>query len=103
MNDQRCDQCENACPVGALKCGRGRRRFGLEAETKHKHGMPDDPIGLLRQCGHILHHGGLDSETALSALSQEEQTELSRMLKILLQDWKGYMSEKPNHQHGHHT
>ena len=38
---QFCEQCENHCPINALKCGRGRRFFGLEpqegGEHEHRH------------------------------------------------------------------
>ena len=86
MEKQYCDQCENKCPIDALSCGKGRRNFGMEpAESgKESHGrkMPDGVIGLLMQCGHVLHHGGADDEDLLRALNLQEQAELERMLKV---------------------
>ena len=64
--------------------------------------MQSSLIELLQTCGHILHYGDLDSEDALSALSQEEQAELSRMLGILLQDCETHIFEMPEHWHKHH-
>lgn len=106
MSEQRCDQCENACPVDALRCGRGRRYFGLEEPGHgHGHGGPDlsGPLGLLRQCGHMLHHGGVDSGEALSALTVEEQKELERLLGLLLADWRARAPRNADgNHHGHH-
>lgn len=34
---QFCEQCENHCPVDSLKCGRGRRFFGLEPQGDGEH------------------------------------------------------------------
>jgi len=105
MSEQNCNQCENACPVDALRCGRGRRHFGLEgSEHGHGHGGPDlsGPLGLLRQCGHMLHHGGVDSGEALSSLTVEEQKELERLLGLLLADWKAKAPQDEGGHHRHH-
>ena len=62
--------------------------------------MPDGVIGLLMQGGHVLHHGGADDEDLLRALNLQEQAELERMLKVLLDDWKMRMSAgRPEHKH----
>ena len=54
---QFCNQCENHCPVDDLKCGKGRRAFGLEGEHgeehSHEHGHDHDHHG---------HHGDHDHE-----------------------------------------
>lgn len=112
MSEERCNQCENACPVDALKCGRGRRYFGMEDaghdhehSHEHGHGKPDlsGPLGMLRQCGHMLHHGGAGGEDPLSALSEEEQKELERLLGLLLADWQSKTPpDEGGHRHGHH-
>lgn len=102
MNQQHCDQCENQCPIDDLKCGKGRKHFGLEpAGEGEKHGreMPKGPVGLLMQCGHILHHGGAEGDDLLSALDAQEQAELERLLGKLLDSWK---SKMPAGHHGHH-
>lgn len=100
MKQLNCDLCENHCPVDALKCGKGRRHFGTEPEENgHGTGMPGGALGLLMECGHFLHHGGGD----LSALSEREQTELERLLTVLLADWKSRRSaEMPERRHGRH-
>lgn len=107
MNEQHCNQCENECPVDALRCGRGRRYFGLEAEDSrtgkhHDCKTEDGPIGLLRQCGHILHHNEICGEDALSALNAEEKKELSRMLGILVQDWTLRIPKRQKHTANNH-
>ena len=100
MNEQHCDQCKNQCSVDALRCNKGRVHFGLEpVEEKRVAG----PVGLLEKCGFVLHHGGIDPENALSALTAGEQAELERMLSVLLKDWKKNMPEDMGrHHHGHH-
>lgn len=92
MEKRVCDQCGNHCPEDALQCGRGRRYFGMQpppdSEGRHGHPLPEGPVGLLRQCGHLLHHGGVGGGDLLKALSAEEQAELERLLTVLLADWK---------------
>lgn len=103
---QRCDQCERHCPVDALQCGRGRSRFGLtNPNEQERREMPDGPIGLLQQCGHVLHHGGVGGDDPLRALSAQERAELERLLSLLLADWKtragaAMPSAHPGHHHG---
>ena len=104
MEKQYCDQCENQCPIDALKCGKGRRHFGLEPAEGEMPGreMPGGPLGLLMQCGHFLHHCGANGAD-LSALTPQEQAELERLLTTLLADWKKQSpSNMPEHHHGHH-
>lgn len=106
MEKQHCDQCENLCPIDALRCGRGRRHFGLEPEggDRREQGrqMPGGTLGLLMQCGHFLHHSGADGAD-LSALNATEQAELERLLTVLLTDWKNRKSaEVPEHHHSRH-
>lgn len=110
MEKQYCDQCENHCPEDNLQCGRGRRHFGLESseggEGRHGHRqeLPSGPIGLLRQCGHLLHHGGAAGDNLLAALNEQEQAELERLLEKLLSDWKSRMpAGGQEHRHGHHA
>ena len=98
MSQQYCNQCENHCPVDALKCGRGRRAFGQESEAQpneHRRGEGHgrghhEPLpgvlGQLQQCGHRLHHSGAP-ENALSTLTPAEQAQLSALLTKLLNSW----------------
>lgn len=100
MSEQFCDQCENHCPADALRCNRGRIRFGQEPVEKK---MASGPVGLLEKCGFVLHHGGIKPEEAMSALTAEEQAELERLLSTLLADWQKRMPEgMKKHHHGHH-
>ena len=103
MSEQRCDQCQNHCPIDELRCNRGRVHFGQEpVEPK----LPAGPIGLLQRCGSMLHHGSISPEDALSALTTEEQAELECLLSTLLEDWKkrepqGHAGHRHGHSHGH--
>lgn len=100
MSEQFCNQCENQCPVDALRCNRGRVHFGQEPVEKK---MTSGPVGLLEKCGFVLHHGGIKPEEAMSALTAEEQAELERLLPMLLEDWQKRMPEgMKKHHHGHH-
>lgn len=107
MEKQRCDQCENQCPIDALQCRKGRRHFGLESDDGGKgkpcREMPGGALGLLMQCGHFLHHGGAGEEDLLSALSHQKQEELEQLLTVLLKDWKKRIpAQRDEHRHGHH-
>lgn len=100
MSEQHCNQCENHCPVDALRCNRGRVYFGQETGKPQ---MPAGPLGLLQKCGFVLHHGEIRQDEALSALTREEQAELERLLSVLLADWEKRMPEGiPRHHHGHY-
>ena len=110
MSEQRCPQCENQCPVSDLGCGRGRRYFGVNdegndrPEGRHEHhgshrGEPvEGAIGLLRQCGHMLHHGGA---ATLDALTAQEQAALEALLQKLVADWRRNEPKERRHGHGH--
>lgn len=105
LEKQLCDQCDNQCPVDALKCGKGRRHFGLESKEDGKERMgremPKGPIGQLRQCGHLLHHGGVSGDDLLSALNSQEQAELERLLGTLLADWQARANSESHRGHHH--
>lgn len=52
---QICPQCENHCPVDALRCGKGRKYFGCG----HRHGPDldrDDLAGKFERCGRLISH-----------------------------------------------
>lgn len=105
MDQEYCNQCGNHCPKDDLRCGRGRRLFGAApGETAEGgRGTSGGTIGLLRQCGHLLHHGGVSGDDLLSALSAREQAELERLLNALLADWKSRMpASAGDARHGHH-
>lgn len=103
MENKYCDQCENQCPIAALKCGKGRRHFGMESEDdndKHSRQKPEGTLGLLLQCGHFLHHSGISGDDLMNALHPDEQAELGQLLETLLRDWKNRVPAE-NHHHGH--
>ena len=102
-----CNQCENHCPIDDLKCGKGRRAFGLEQgengngqnhEHGHGHGHEhghgahchhkkmEGVLGLLQSCGYALHHGEI-GEDGLNCLSKEEKEQLEKLLTKLLSNW----------------
>lgn len=94
---KQCNQCKNACPLDKVKCPTGEefRDFvnkggnpeEFVSEKKHGHGrpegMPDDVDGLLRACGHMLHHGGGDIDVCRN-LTEDEQKQLKVILKKIL-------------------
>lgn len=84
-----CPQCPNHCSKDALMCGRGQAYFGGEQTQSSRH-MPrkedDSIIGLLRQCGHILHHGTQSPD--IDKLTPQEQQSLRQLLIKLMENWK---------------
>jgi len=96
-----CPGCHNHCPKEELKCDTGREYFqngGVitagEGRSHHGHehgrhagGDKTNLSGLLRFCGHKLHHGG-DTKDLYSALSQEEQNILIALLTKLTEAWE---------------
>lgn len=115
-NKKVCTQCHNQCPVDALKCGRGKAFFGEEGKMaadrggegngreghggnghgKDGHGRgpsfnPDSLYGLMRGCGHYLHHsqgnGCPDESVLFGALDEQERDELKRLLAKVLNSW----------------
>lgn len=103
-----CPKCENHCPPDQLKCPGGMKYFGADGSVNGEHqrfggpphnidisSMPTDEavIMLLRKCGHYLHHnaghgGNIDAARLLSALSEDEKTELIMLLKKCSQGWQ---------------
>lgn len=75
-----CPCCGRHCPQDDLHCSRGRAYFGLEEAPAE-----DGVLMLLRKCGHLLHHGGVQSTDVLTA---EEKTVLEGLLQKLLDSWQ---------------
>lgn len=108
MEQKYCDQCENHCPADDLHCGKGRRYFGVESKEGEDRGhgpfqgKAEGPIGRLRQCGHMLHHGMTSgNDDLLSALSEQERAELERLLGKLVEDWESRKGSQPEEREGH--
>lgn len=98
---QRCTQCDNNCPIDALKCGKGRRFFGLE-DREHGSFDPDSLTGLLKKCGHALHHSGgaLNEAELFQDLSEEECSSLKALLQKLTASWDKRLGAGGAHDHG---
>lgn len=103
-----CPLCHNHCPIDSPKCSRGKELaeqiqagapVDLDAMMKqpehgkdHRHGHRgpkdyDSLEGLLRECGHVLHHGG-GKDDLFAGLTAEEQAELKALLQKLIAGWK---------------
>lgn len=97
---QKCPQCENQCPREALQCGKGRRYFGIEPEEKT---APDSLLGLLRQCGHTLHHagGGREESELFQMLSEAERAELQSLLQKVMAGWQELFPQTDGKGCGH--
>lgn len=111
-----CNQCPNHCPADALQCGKGRHYFeqlenpdaaaadGEEhrghgeghGHREGHHGKSDDLYGLMRACGHYLHHShsggkhqdGSERNHLFAALDETEQETLKGLLKKLTDSWE---------------
>ena len=52
---------------------------------------PKDPnslFGLMKRCGHILHHSKPNPDTAFEALDPQQKEHLASLLKVLLDSWQ---------------
>lgn len=98
---QRCTQCGNNCPIDALKCGKGRRFFGLE-DKEHASFDPDSLAGLLKKCGHALHHsGGMEEKELFQDLTAEECSTLRELLQKVTASWDKCLGAGGAHSHDH--
>lgn len=95
-----CPNCKRHCPKSNLQCSRGIEYFRQENEiqtkkSQHKNvrnidSIKDETVILMMQCGHILHHRVRESEINqdfLFFLSQDEKSELTRLLKKCIEKW----------------
>ena len=96
-----CPQCENHCPADALKCGRGRKYFGAE-DAGHMPD-PDSLLGLMRQCGHILHHSSSQKEEQelFKMLDESERSTLQALLQKVRRGWQEDMDGSAAEHRGH--
>ena len=108
---QTCLQCDNHCPVDALKCGWGRKYFGVaDGGSEHGqggcgHGHPKAGLaGLLHQCGRFARHADMEETELFQALTDEEKATLQALLEKLTTDWRERCGEESDHHcgHGHH-
>lgn len=110
--DQICPCCPRGCSLSAPSCDRGRsyaaQLAGGGAPQQHARGehhghhgphgshephggsmpAPDSLEGLLRRCGHALHHGAVSRGDLFAALTPEEQTSLRALLQKLTASWE---------------
>lgn len=113
INDQTqtCPQCDNHCPMDALKCGRGRKYFGVTdggSEYGHGscgHGHPKSGLArLLHQCGRFVRHSDMEEAELFQTLTSEEKAALQALLEKLSADWRERCGEEgfDHCGHGHH-
>ena len=103
--EQTCPNCDRHCPVTALHCGRGREYFGIAEPERnnargHGHsghgyehgrgGRDEDPraVQLLRECGHLLHHGRATGKELVAPLTARELQTLEQLLEKCLYEEK---------------
>ena len=58
---QTCPQCDSHCPIDALRCGQGRKYFGIDKlhrdwHLHNTHQGQNDLAGKFEHCGRILSH-----------------------------------------------
>ena len=96
MTESNCPCCGRHCPVEHLSCPKGRRYFGKEEPEGRRPEQPEDKlVGLLRICGHVLHHTE-DGGALLQGLSPEERETLEKLLEKCLAGCR------PPEGHSHH-
>jgi len=118
---QTCPQCDDHCPVDALRCDKGREYFGVTDSPEHGHGhgcghrQLGGLSGLLHQCGRFVRHAELGEDELFQALTGEEKAKLQALLEKLSTDWQSRFGEKSlsrchhshdgekcRHKHGEH-
>lgn len=85
-----CTGCENACPVNALSCAKGRALHGI-AEAGSKESLVQKLIRCGARAGQIaddLDSYGLEEDMVINGLTGEMQTQLSDILDALDALWK---------------
>ncbi len=85
-----CPGCENACPVNALSCAKGRALHGIP-EAGSKESLVQKLIRCGARAGQIaddLDSYGLEEDMAINGLTGEMQTQLSDILDALDSLWK---------------
>lgn len=106
-----CNQCHNACPADALKCGRGRAYFEAlkNGEPIPERSPSTNPLVLaLSACGRAAEHKSarmrdhdVDDAEMFRCLTQEEQAQLQAILSKLKQTWDEEHAKRHG-GHGHH-
>lgn len=99
--EKTCPNCGRHCPASDLHCNRGREYFGVAESADrggrdhHEHGRGHDTrddgpraVQLLRECGHLLHHGRATGEDLLAPLTERERQTLERLLEKCLYEEK---------------
>lgn len=85
-----CTGCENACPVSALSCAKGRALHGI-AETTAKESLVQKLIRCGARAGQIadeLDSYGLEEDMIINGLSSDKQSQLAEILDSLDGLWK---------------
>ena len=80
--EEHCTGCENACPINALSCAKGRALHGI-AETATKETLVRKLIRCGARAGQIaddLDSWGLEEDMVINGLNSEQQTQLSDAL-----------------------
>ena len=103
-----CPRCGNHCPVGALKCDKGRKYFSLSKEKDHERGQTREIGGqtrdklskLLHRCGRFVRHAELEAEELYQPLTGEERDELQALLEKLSAGWEERYGEEALSRHG---
>lgn len=88
--EEHCTGCENACPINALSCAKGRALHGI-AETATKETLVRKLIRCGARAGQIaddLDSWGLEEDMVINGLNSEQQTQLSDALDKLDELWK---------------
>lgn len=85
-----CTGCENACPVSALSCAKGRALHGIQ-EAGTKESLVQKLIRCGARAGQIaddLDSYGLEEDMVINGLTSEMQSQLSNILDELDALWK---------------
>lgn len=90
-----CNQCPNACPSDALKCGRGKAYFRRLESGETEFQSEDALVMLLYKCGQVAGHKskmlrqhGAEERNMFRCLSDTETEQLESLLRRLNDGWE---------------
>lgn len=91
MTEKHCTGCENACPISALSCDKGRVLNGIATGVKLSETLAKKLIRVgadAKRIGADLVDWEMSEDMLLDCLDMEKKNQLNEILNILDNNWK---------------
>lgn len=91
MTEKHCTGCENACPISALSCDKGRALNGIATGVKLSETLAKKLIRVgadAKRIGADLVDWEMSEDMLLDCLDMEKKNQLNEILNILDNNWK---------------